>query len=242
MQETTALYKSIISGPYSCRVKLEVYSRDGETLVGTWNMDKIFNLSTAQAMINDDTQLIGNCMAGSINVQFVPTDPLFGREVEIPRMARLVPYVQVYNDTDTSEWIQKGVFFVDTRARNYTTLVLTGYDAMLMAEADYPSDDESEYPKTDIEIVEYIADYLGVDVDERSYDVIDAAYELGLPIGYSCREVLSGIATLYGANFVITDKGKLRAIGIGDIGKNVCYLATEDGKVILIGGEAINVY
>lgn len=240
MQETSALYKSIVSGPYSCRCKLVVYS--GSTLVGEFGMDRLTEMSTAQAMIKDDKLLIGNCISGSINVSFYPTDGN-GDTVEIPRMAKLVPMVQIYNDNNTSEWIQKGEFFIDTRYVNALSglMTLTGYDAMLKAESDYPSDDESEYPKSDIDIVEFIASGLGVDVDDRTYDVIDADYQIGLPIGYSCREVLSGIATLYGANFVITDLGKLRAIGIGDIGQSVCYLVDENNNVILIGGEAINV-
>lgn len=241
MQNTTALYKSIISGPYSCDVKLAIYDGEG-TLVGEWGMDKLFGLTTEQGMIKDDTLLIGNCIAGSINVSILPTDSN-GNVVTIPRMAKLVPFVKVYNDTDESEWIKKGEFFIDTRATTAVSGVmeLTGYDAMLKAEMDYPSDDVSEYPKTDIDIVEFLADAMGVDVDARTYDVINEGYEIGLPVGYSCREVLSGIATLYGANFVITDAGELRAIGIGSIGGGICYLVDESGNVITIGGYGINV-
>lgn len=240
MQTTSALYKSIVSGPYSCRCKLVVYSND--TLVGEFGMGKLTSMNTKQAMIKDDKLLIGNCISGSIEVSFYPTDSN-NDVVEIPRMAKLVPMVQIYNDTNESEWIKKGEYFIDTRATNELSgiMTLTGYDAMLMSEMDYPSDDESEYPKEDIDIVEFIAYALGVEVDERTYDVINAGYSIGLPIGYSCREVLSGIATLYGANFVITDLGKLRAIGIGDIESEVRYLVDENGNVILIGGVAINV-
>lgn len=240
MQTTSALYKSIASGPYSCRCKLVVYSND--TLVGEFGMDKLTSMNTKQAMIKDDKLLIGNCISGSIEVSFYPTDSN-NNVVEIPRMAKLAPMVQIYNDSSTSEWIKKGEYFIDTRTTNELSgiMTLTGYDAMLMSEMDYPSDDESEYPKSDISVVEFIANKIGVEVDERTYDVINANYQIGLPIGYSCREVLSGIATLYGANFVITDLGELRAIGLGEIGTSARYLVDENNNVILIGGEAINV-
>lgn len=241
MQTTSALYKSIASGPYSCRTKLEIYDSTN-ALVGEWGMDKLISMSTSQGMIKDDKLLIGNCISGSIKVSFYPTDEN-GNTIEIPRMAKLVPYVKIYNDTDESEWIKKGEFFIDTRATDSLSGVIEidGYDAMLKAEADYPSDNESEYPKSDIDIVEFIANAIGVEVDERTYDVINAEYQLGLPIGYSCREVLSGIATLYGANFVITDLGKIRAVSINGIGKIPHYLVDESGNVILIGGVGINV-
>ena len=242
MQSTSATYKSIISGPYSCRVKLDIYDAE-DTLVGSWGMDKLISMTTAQAMIKDDTKLIGNCIAGSINVSFYPTDSN-GDLVEIPRMAKLIPSVQVYNDEDDSEWVQKGEFFIDTRAYAAVTnvLELNGYDAMLKAEMDYPSDDVSEYPKDDIDIVELIATAMGVTVDERTESIITSAYQISLPIGYSCREVLSAIATMYGANFVITDTGELRAISLDEVRDSICYLVEENNAVILIGGVAINVW
>lgn len=241
MQTTSATYKSIIAAPYSARYKLEVY--DGATLVGTFGMDKLTELKTSQAMIKDDTQLIGNCVSGQIDVSFYPTDGN-GDEVEIPRMAKLCIYAQVYNNTDTAEWLPKGVFFIDTRAFNATTgvLKLTGYDAMLKAEMDYPSDDESNYPKTDLAVIQHIATAMGVTVDSRTANVIASSYSMGLPFGYSCREVLSGIATLYGANFVITDEGKLRAISLDEVREGICYLVEENSAVILVGGIAINVW
>lgn len=242
MQSTSATYKAIVAEPYSCRCKLAIYDSE-DTLVAEFGMDKLFSMSTAQAMIEDDTKLVGNCIAGSIKVTFYPTDAN-GDTVEIPRMAKLIPYVQVYNDTQTSEWLQKGEFFIDTRAYAAITneLELTGYDAMLKAEMDYPSDDESEYPKTDLAVIQHIATAMGVTVDSRTANVINASYSMGLPFGYSCREVLSGIATLYGANFVITDEGKLRAISLDEVREGICYLVEENNAVILIGGIAINVW
>ena len=54
-------------------------------------------------------------------------------------MAEIRSYFRVVNDTQQSEWISKGVYFVDTREADTTTGLLTlhAYDAMLKGEQAY---------------------------------------------------------------------------------------------------------
>lgn len=216
MQNTSELYKTILAGEHHKEVKLDVYTSDGITFVGSFGEDKLIDLTTTHNLFGEsETFAVGVCASGEIKATFYPTDDN-GDTVAIPKMARLLPFVRLvsHETDDVSEWVQKGVFFTDTRTVDGAdgALTLTGYDALVKADADYPSDSQSDYPATDIEVVEKIATAIDVDIDSRTYDVITGEYEIGLPIAFSQREVLSAIATPYCANFCISDKGKLLAV------------------------------
>lgn len=216
MQNTSELYKTILAGEHHKEVKLDVYTSDGITFVGSFGEDKLIELTTTHNLFGDsETFAVGVCASGEIKATFYPTDDN-GDTVAIPKMARLLPFVRLvsHETDDVSEWVQKGVFFTDTRTVDGAdgALTLTGYDALVKADADYPSDRQSDYPATDIEVVEKIATAIDVGIDSRTYDVITGDYEIGLPIAFSQREVLSAIATPYCANFCISDNGKLLAV------------------------------
>lgn len=155
---------------------------------------------------------VGGCICGEIDVEMLlPT-------TNIPKRARLIPYVRFTDGKRTSEWIQKGVFYADTRDKtsNETnaTLTIHGYDAMLRAEADYPAESKLDWPATDIDVVKEIAAAMGVGVDKRTSDAMTRRYKIQLPTGYSQREVLGYIAGSYAGNFIITDIGELLLVQI----------------------------
>lgn len=143
-----------------------------------------------------------------------------------------------------SDWIPQGVFYIDTRERTdfeVTTSVLSihGYDAMLMAEALYPEDDPAGYPKTDVDVVDFIAETMGLEVDDRTYDIMTEAYEINLPATYTMREVLGNIASMYAGNFCISFEGRLRLVGLTDIGIETSFLTDQQGEAIVFGEDRI---
>lgn len=143
-----------------------------------------------------------------------------------------------------SDWIPQGVFYIDTRERTdfeVTSSVLSihGYDAMLMAEALYPEDDPAEYPKTDVDVVDFIAETMGLEVDDRTYDIMTEAYEINLPATYTMREVLGNIASMYAGNFCISFEGRLRLVGLTDIGIETSFLIDQQGEAIVFGEDRI---
>lgn len=144
---------------------------------------------------------------------------------------------------ETSEWIQQGVYFIDTRAVSHNNnglelLSLHGYDAMLKAEADYPSDSASNYPATDIYVVNKIASAMGVSVDSRTTAIMSSAYSINLPIGYSMREILGYIASMYAGNFIMSEEGKLRLVTLNSIGTETNYLIDNLASPITFGTGA----
>lgn len=230
MQSTSALYQTIISGDHWFETRLII---DG---VGTYGETDLFAMSTTHEMFHN-SPTIGSAVAGEITVKMV-----YPQDVTIPAMAKLLPQVRSCNATQQSEWISQGVYYIDTRERTVTeygesVLELHGYDAMLKAEQMYNGRITGD--STDIQMVNEIAYQMGVSVDSRTIALMTAAYTIPLPTGYSYREVLGYIASMYVGCFIITDEGKLRLVSITELPPETNYLIDEQGDAITFGGDRI---
>ena len=231
MQTTSALYQSIISGDnhwFESRLVI-----DG---VGTYGETDLFSISTSHQMFHG-SPTIGSAVAGEVTIKMV-----YPVGVTIPTMAKLMPQVRVCNATQQSEWLAQGIYFIDTRERTVTDsgesiLELHGYDAMLKAEQMYNGRITGD--STDIQMVNEIAYQMGVSVDSRTTALMTAAYTIPLPTGYSYREVLGYIASMYVGCFIITDEGKLRLVSITELPPETNYLIDEQGDAITFGGDRI---
>lgn len=233
MQDTSGItnYDTIFAtGNYYVEVKLNINGVD-------YGEDKLISINTTPSLFTD-VPSVGNCMSAEIDVQMVlPT-------ATIPPMAKMRPYVRLVGQTLTSGWLPQGVFYIDTREQtDYATtlpvLSIHGYDAMLKAEDFYPEDDPSEYPKLDIDVVDLIAETMGIEVDDRTYAIMTDDYSINLPATYTMREVLGNIASMYAGNFCITPEGKLRLVGLTDIGFETNYLVDQLGAAIVFGEDRI---
>jgi hypothetical protein len=128
-------------------------------------------------------------------------------------MAEIKVYYRAKNNTQTSEWIAAGTYYIDTRAHNQSyngidTLDITAFDAMMKAEEDYP-DTEHDWPVLDSYVINEIAAKLQVAVDTRTWNFVTQGYPINVPTGYCMREVLEHIAGMYGGNFIITPANQL---------------------------------
>ena len=199
---------------------------------------EIFEMSTYHALFDGDMPTIGCTVAGRLDVSFIDMG------VGIPKMSELIPYIRLSNiqRTEHSEWIKKGVYFIDTREISHNdndldVIKITAYDALIKTQADYPNDTVNTYPATDKTIVGVIAKEMGVEVDSRTWDVMTRNYRYGLPLGYSMNEMLSYIAMSYAGNWVMTDEGLLRLISFKDIPKESRLLTDEVGYALVFGEE-----
>lgn len=141
-----------------------------------------------------------------------------------------------------SDWIPQGVFYIDTREQSgensyLPLLTIHGYDSMLLTEAFYPEDDPTNYPMLDTDVVDLIAQTINVEVDERTYSIMSDAYEINLPATYTMREVLSYIGSMYAGNWCMSAEGKLRLVGLTDIGVETNYLVDDHGDAIVFGAD-----
>lgn len=231
MQSVSALFNTIISGEYTVEYKLTVNGV-------TYNQSDLYSISTEHNLFESDVPMVGCTVSGQIDVRMKKPS------VNIPRMAELKPYARVTNGTQTSEWVQQGVFYIDTRSVSHNgsgldILELHGFDVMLKTEANYPSDNASNYPALDTYVVNKIASAIGVTVDSRTTAIMTAGYRISLPVSYSMREVLGYIGSMYAGNWIITETGKLRLISLNSIGKETNYLIDNAGFVITFGGDRI---
>ena len=263
MQQTSALYKELLSDYQTghpgvkCETRLAIgdpgvlITRRGEAITfggvsilvgatggdGGYDETLLVSMEADFQIFSDESPIVGNCVSAEIDVQMLK--PV----AELPRQARLVPYVRLTDGTRSSEWIQKGVFYIDTRSKvedgsSIEKIKLHGYDDMLKTEQDYPASTLS-WPSRDIDVVREIAEFIGVSIDARTIPIINRGYLIQYPTGYSCRDVLGYIAAMYAGCFVMSDLGELRLVTIYGIPKETRYLIDTTGFAITFGGDRI---
>lgn len=206
------------------------YSNDA----GGYGENMIREMKTTQHLFSEDKPMVGCCVSSEISITLLtPT-------ATIPKMAIIKPQVRALTKDLVSEWIPKGIYYVDTRSDDDEsgTTELQGYDAMMKAENDFPAGDIVG-TESDIEIVRYIAELMEVEVDPRTEKIMQREYKIPYPGGYSLREILGYIAAMYCGNFIMSDEGKLRLVRLYEIGAETRHLVDKVGDVITFGGDRI---
>ena len=259
MQDTSLLYRQILADPdhyFEVAVAIgepgDLVTERGETILfgGTailiarsgpdagYQGSQIFSLKTSSQMFGNDPE-IGKAIAQEIELQMLQP------AADVPPMAQIVPFVRVCTETQQSEWLQQGVFYIDTRETTASydglqVLTIHGFDAMLKTEQEY-SGTSINWPATDIAIVREIASKIGVTVDPRTVALMTGGYRYPLPTGYTLREMLCYIATAYVGSFIITETGQLRLVSLLELPEETSLLVDSVGDYITFGGDRIKV-
>lgn len=137
-----------------------------------------------------------------------------------------------------SEWLPKGVYWIDTREIVDDRINIHGYDAMMMAEENYPLSN-LEWPAKDVDVVREIAAAIDVEIDPRTIALMTMAFPVQSPTNYTMRDTLAGIAGLYGGSFIMNDLGKLQLVCPWDHPEETFYLIDENGNRLVLGGNRI---
>lgn len=209
MQQTSDTYKRLVSdGNYTTETSLVIGTGDPDD---GYKHDMLITLKTTNDVLG--TGSIGKVAVGEIDVEMLVP------EEKIPKQAILRPYIRVMKNGETSEWITKGEFLLDTRKEvrrptSRNTIKLHGYDRLITAQLEYNPSGVS-WPTTDAAVAANIAYQLGIVVDPRTTAAISRGYSVARPVGYSCEEVLGYIAAMYGGSFCIGDNRKLLLVQIG---------------------------
>lgn len=259
MQETSALYKELLSGRHWKETRLSIgdtgrlVDKSGNRitfggtgiLVAASGTDGGYNesvfaedgISTTSCLFDDDTPAVGCCVSGEIDVKMLKPA---GR---IEGLSRIAPYTRLTDGVRHSEWLPQGVYFLssaysDADEDDVQWTQIHGFDAMRKAEQDYPSS-KLQWPATDIDVVREIADAMGVSLDPRTVEIMTAAYPVEYSPDLSCREMLSYISAMYGGCFIMSEKGELRLVCFWDIPKETRYLINNAGYAITFGGVRI---
>lgn len=241
MQTVSALYTTILADSnhwFETRVLINNVVYD-ET--------KLFSVSTHVEMFQN-TPTLGKAVAGEISIKMLKPG------VDIPAMAKIQPQVRVCRDfgeevddvwvvtRQNSEWLAQGIYYIDTRETTKNqdgldVLTLHGYDDMLKAEQMYNGRITGD--STDIQMVNEIAYQMGVNVDARTTALITNGYTIPLPTGYSYREVLGYIASMYVGCFIMSEVGELRLVSLLELPPETNYLIDQAGDAITFGGDRI---
>ena len=225
MQTVSALYQQIMSGEHYAERKINIAGTD-------YGEDTIVSLTTTGGLFADGTLSVGSAVSREINLS------LWNVSTTIPKMAKLIPYYRLSNGTQTSEWIQKGVYYIDTRSIDSGLLTIHGYDDMLKAEQIWTPDQSLEFPMPMTQVVDIIANIMGVEIDART--VLNSSYTVDYPANdYTLRDVLRFIAAAHGGNWIMSDVGELWLVGLNDLPTETNYLCDEDGDWITFGGDRI---
>ena len=208
------------------------------------------DMSAEYRLFDAEQPAVGGCLAAEL------TASMLKPSTAIPRMARVRAFVRATDGTTHSGWVPQGVFYIDTREVTQNddgrdVLTIHAYDAMLKAEADFPSTDIS-WPAKDYRVVQIIAHAMGLQSSSSasSHGGIDARtkalmnngsgiYDIYLPAGYSMRETLSYIAAMYAGNWVMSYDGKLLLVPINSLPPETNYLIDRAGNAITFGGDRI---
>ena len=261
MQQTSNLYKDLLADPNHWKETRLAIGESGllvenqgdritfggtRILVDSGGADSGFgetllsSIVTEMRLFSEDTPAVGACVAGEIEVRMLKPSG------DIPTQARLVPYVRLTNGVQHSEWIQKGVFYIDTRELDRTSdtlewLTFHGYDDIVRAEEDY-GNSNLDWPAKDIDVVEEIAQSMDVPIDPRTYAIMNRGYMVTYPgTDYAQREILGFIAASYAGCFVMSDVGALRLVQLNAIPPETRYLivSKQDTRAITFGGDRI---
>lgn len=224
MITTSALYRSLLADPnHVIEWKISVNGVDyGEEQID-WSLgggDKRPRIT--RQMFTGSGPETGACVSNRFACA------LFEASANIPRMATVEPFYRLKKGSQASEWIQKGVYYIDTRTPNAATgsLSLSCYDAMLKADGEGGQSyaqltSLSTWPQAMADVAADIAGILGVTLDSRCVFHTGAAYMVQYPNDFTPREVLGFIAAAHGGCWTMTDAGKLRLVPLTGNGEGV---------------------
>lgn len=214
MHQTDSLYQTLLSNPACVKeIKLRIAGQE-------YLSDKIPSIVTSGTLFSDNIPSIGCAVCREISLMVRTNGAYIPRAAKIEVFARLAIPGQSGEAASASEWIPKGVFYIDTRQPDEEEQFLTihGYDAMLKGEqplVDQAAGETGTWPKTMREVASACAAKMGVEIDPAT--IISGDYEIGYPTDYTCRELLRHIAAAHGGNWTISDEGKLRLIVLGNL-------------------------
>ncbi len=173
---------------------------------------------------------IGNAMCATLSLD------LYAQE--IPRMAEIRRYIRLVNGDRSSEWLPKGVFYVNRRSWEDGLWSIEAYDAMLKADITWTPRPGFTFPATMEQAARDIAQSMEVELDSRNvfYPYMIRAYPEG---EYLRRDALRDIAAAHGGNWCISDRGELRLVPLISFPEDTSYLVTRHGEAITFGGVRI---
>lgn len=231
MQIVDENYTAIIAaGDYDTETKLVIAGM-------TFGEDRIYSASISRALFKSFSPTVGGCVSAELDcvIEALSSD--------VPRMAKIEPYVRVRKVIDGEElvsgWIRKGIFFADSREINLKqgTVTIHAYDAMLAMEMQYTAATALDDDAAVAFIISAVNSSLGagtVALDPET--TLPYSYTIPVPdTPTSMRNVMGNIAAAYAGNWIITDTGKLKLIKLNSLPPESYLLVDRSNQAITFG-------
>ena len=244
MQTTSNNYKVLLENK---QAEYEVGVYVGNTFYSAEHIERDSMRTYGTLYNGKNGPTIGGATSREISLTLKGYQPISKNAVIRPQVRRVLRNRLTGEITAASEWLNKGVFYLDSRNPDDVsgTIQLHGFDIMLILES-IPGDLGTDWfgmtPKTYVEtLVQKLTEdgWTNVSVDERS-TIYDNVFLLKPTERTNARQVMNWIATLHGANWTVSESGAFRLIPLS-VAYSEAVLANEYESVILIGNTAIGV-
>lgn len=223
-QTTSELWKSLVAKPNV----VKEYAFD---IAGVRYSDEAEVEHDSESLLYSDFG-IGNAAVGSLRVSLIAKN--------IPKGAQINRYVRLVSEGVASEWLPKGIFWINRRSEDDGYWTIEAFDAMRKAEQEWKPDTWLGFPMSMETAVRNLAAVIGVEVDPRTFDVLSGKYAVTYPsTDQTVRQTLGWIAAAHGGNFVISDEGKLLLVPLISAPAETNYLIDENNNNITFGGVRI---
>lgn len=248
MAASDLFYEITGTADYKTKCRLLIGKKNASVdQMNAYGEDVLWKLKTVKNLFPDNTPGVGYCVAGEIDLELsLPS-------ASIPRQAKLIPQlcVTTADGSKESEYLSKGIYYLDTREKIGDSankrLAIHGYDAMLMAEQDYPAS-KLDWPAHPYDVVKEICAFLGWELEWTTDNNLQIescmGYVVQYPGEYSCRETLGYIAAMFGGVFMINEDGQLELVMLQFLmyhNKSGRVLGASPNRAITVGGKYIRV-
>lgn len=166
-----------------------------------YNSNKVVEFELYESIVEGEDYTIGAAVPTRLDLT-IRTEDIF------PSNAEIKPYIKLYGDGASSEWMPLGVFYIDSRKYINDVWEFVCYDKLMLA--NQPWETSLMLPNTMDNVMNEICTILDVELASGlliySYDVPLTTQE------FTIRQVIGYIAACHAANAKINKDGKLAFI------------------------------
>lgn len=227
-----ATWRSILSKE-NFRTEFKIAIHHSETSIREFLSDKIVDFQITRPLFSKYE--VGNATCAQLVFTLDSTlNPQAGAEVDV--------FARVVANDEISDWINYGVFYIDSRRQDPITkfTTFTAYDDMYKAEAILKDVLHSsvEFPHLFASMAGIIAGSIGISIEESTLNYLNSLdFYVEYPNELTMREVLGYIAAGAGGNFFINTSRELQlAFSTSYLG-GACEIKLSDTAYVDIGRE-----
>lgn len=223
MIPTSAAYKQAMNGPRTFLVQVTVTFRD-ET-VEVWDNSRLMSLSFEEATSDTGTFTVGSAIIGKLSLSVLNHDDAYSELDFIDAVMQVKIGVETANGT---EYMNRGIFTVDTARADSGAILITALDNLSKMDIPYQTASKLTYPATLDQIYRDACTSCGVYPATVGFLNDDFVVQNRPTEDYTCREILSAVATMAGC-FAKADRNGEIMIGWYDGLKELLSKEDYDG-------------